>query len=71
MSLRPSVTDEGIAMLQWTTGERGVMLFFGGDGIVTMSTADATTDYSETLRDYVINGSQLVDVSRAIDSIYS
>jgi hypothetical protein len=66
-----SVSDEGIAMLQWTNGERGVMLFFGGDKIVTMSTADSTTNYSETMSDYRIEIDQLVDISRAIDYLYS
>jgi hypothetical protein len=65
-----TVTDEGIAMLQWNVDEAGVILLFGGDGIVTMSTATSVKNYTETLVDYTIDRDKLQAVSWEIKRLY-
>lgn len=61
-----NVTEDGIATMQWRTSTAGIMLFFGGDGIVTISNRDNTTGYSESLRDYEISSNISIYVSDMI-----
>jgi hypothetical protein len=51
-----TVTDMGIAAMQWQSGDNGLLLMFTGDGTVSISRTTSLEDYSSNSTDYPIGG---------------
>lgn len=51
------LSEEGIVMLQWRSGDRGTLLMFSGDGFVTYSSHGPDRDYISNSEEFpILNG---------------
>lgn len=66
-----TVTDMGIAAVQWQAGENGLLLMFAGDGVVSVSRASSTKDYSSNSHDYSIAGNAALFIEAFAEKLNS
>ncbi len=66
-----SITDEGLAVLQWQAKNNGVMLLLSGDGVVTVSVTNSKENYSDNAFDYDVGGNASIVIAASVHNLYA
>ena len=68
---RSSLSDDGLATLQWRSGNTGVMLVFSGDGQYTFSEKRTGTYYISDPREIALEDSRIEMIESALNRVFS